>query len=93
MKSLEWCELAEKLYAFKSEADKYGFYVPETQKMVESLELMCPFNKNEQLDEKVKELAKDKKKVPFVESDEELHAPAFDDEDDDDIPFAVREAL
>lgn len=62
MTSLEWNLLAEKFYAFKNVADKFGFYVPETNGMEQSLSLMRPYPGD---NERAKELA-EKKEAPII---------------------------
>nr|DAK26713.1 MAG TPA: hypothetical protein [Caudoviricetes sp.] len=57
MTNLEWCKLAEKFYSFKNEAEKYGFYKPELSGMENSLNDICPFEKSEDIDTKIKNLA------------------------------------
>lgn len=53
MTNLEWNVLAAKFYEFKNEANKFGFYVPELNNMEQSLEVMCPFRKTQDVQEKV----------------------------------------
>lgn len=57
MKNLEWCELANKFYAFKSIADQLGFYVPELKGMEHSLELCRPFPFDAKVENKVRNLS------------------------------------
>jgi len=50
--SLEWNDLASKFYSFKSEAEKHGFYVPELAGMENSLNIIRPYQENEELHKK-----------------------------------------
>ena len=58
MNNLEWCKLVERFYSFKCEAEKYNFYSPELKNMEYSLDAIRPFQKNEEIDDKIKNLAK-----------------------------------
>ena len=58
MSNLEWCKLVERFYSFKYEAEKHNFYSPEIKNMENSLEAMRPFEKNEEIENKIKNLAK-----------------------------------
>lgn len=80
MTSLEWNLLAEKFYAFKIVADKFGFYVPETNGMEQSLSLMRPYPGD---NEKAKELAEEKKDLSGIPYPEwlETWTPEYDDDD------------
>lgn len=60
MKNLEWCELCNKFYAFKLEADKYGFYTPETDDMENSLYEMRPFEQRDDIDESLRQISEEK---------------------------------
>lgn len=53
MTNLEWNVLAAKFYEFKSEASKFGFYVPELNNMEQSLSDMRPFRETQDIQEKV----------------------------------------
>lgn len=57
MENLAWCKLAEKFYSFKSEAMKYNFYLSELNVMEDSLEDICPFEKNDEIEARIKTLA------------------------------------
>ena len=60
MKNLEWCELCNKFYAFKLEADKYGFYTPETDDMEDSLYKMRPFKQRDDIEESLRQISEEK---------------------------------
>lgn len=79
MTNLEWSNLAGLFYAFKVEADRFGFYTPETNEMEKSLELMRPFHNTPDVDEKVKTL-KNREESPKVEA-AGTKTPLFDEED------------
>ena len=71
MTSLEWNLLAEKFYAFKYEADKIGFYTPETNGMERSLSMMRPYPGD---NEYAKELAKEKEAAIIPDWDQFMAA-------------------
>lgn len=58
MSNLEWCKLVERFYSFKYEAEKHNFYCPELKNMESSLDAIRPFEKDEEIEEKLKNLAK-----------------------------------
>jgi len=82
MTSLEWCELAEKFYAFKTIATPLGFYVPEMAGMEDSLYKCRPFAKDEDAEEKVKTLHEGETPQLSAADFPEAHPPEFDDNDE-----------
>ncbi len=85
MTSLEWNDLASKFYAFKREADKYGFYVPELAGMEGSLSLMRPYKDSEELHDKVSSgfvsRTQDKENDDIIAWTLAKCAPRYDDND------------
>ncbi|WP_033169478.1 hypothetical protein [Selenomonas sp. ND2010] len=82
MKNLEWCELANKFYAFKSVADQLGFYVPELQGMEHSLELCRPFAFDAAVENKVRNLSETQ--LPKIDFSKlaVAHPPIYDENDE-----------
>ena len=82
MKNLEWCDLAERFYAFKTVADRLGFYVPETAGMEESLYKCRPFIADAEVAGKIRTLDEGKSlHFDFSEmADDQL--PVYDENDE-----------
>lgn len=78
MKNLEWCELCNKFYAFKLEADKYGFYTPETDDMEDSLYKMRPFKQCDDIDQSLKELSSEDQNIEITDM---RISPTYEDDD------------
>lgn len=81
MTSLDWNILAAKFYAFKLEADKYGFYVPETNAMIDSLYAIRPYASNNTLDKKTLELSEDAP-VQLELNFDAAEVPEYNEEDE-----------
>ena len=82
MKNLEWCDLAERFYAFKTVADRLGFYVPETAGMEASLYECRPFVADAEVAGKIRTLNEGKAlHIDFREL-AEAQAPVYDDNDE-----------
>lgn len=77
MKNLEWCELCNKFYAFKLEADKYGFYTPETDDMEDSLYKMRPFKQRDDIEESLKSLSRESSDIDAAD----MRVPSAYDDD------------
>ncbi|SHK63193.1 hypothetical protein SAMN05216582_11040 [Selenomonas ruminantium] len=83
MKNLEWCDLAERFYAFKTVADRLGFYVPETAGMEVSLYECRPFVADAEVAGKVRTLGEGK--APRFDLSEIMgsaQTPVYDDNDE-----------
>ncbi len=82
MKNLEWCDLAERFYAFKTVADRLGFYVPETNGMEASLYECRPFVADAEVAGKIRTLSEGK--LPHFDFSEmgDAQTPLFDDNDE-----------
>lgn len=82
MKNLEWCELAERFYAFKAVADKLGFYIPENAAMEQSLTECRPFADDHTVTEQVRNAREGK--LPNLDFNKLLGAktPVFDENDE-----------
>ena len=82
MKNLEWCDLAERFYAFKTVADRLGFYVPETAGMEASLYECRPFVADAEVAGKIRTLNEGKAlNIDFSEL-AEAQTPIYDDNDE-----------
>ena len=82
MKNLEWCDLAERFYAFKTVADRLGFYVPETAGMEASLYECRPFVADAEVAGKIRTLNEGKAlNIDFSEL-MGAEAPVYDDNDE-----------
>lgn len=82
MKNLEWCDLAERFYAFKTVADRLGFYVPETAGMEASLYECRPFVADAEVAGKIRTL--NEGKALNIDFSELMGAetPVYDDNDE-----------
>ncbi len=82
MKNLEWCDLVERFYAFKTVADRLGFYVPETAGMEASLYECRPFAADVEVAGKVRTLQEGK--APHIDFMDwsKAEAPVYDDNDE-----------
>ena len=82
MKNLEWCDLAERFYAFKTVADRLGFYVPETAGMEASLYECRPFVADAEVAGKIRTLNEGKAlNIDFIEL-MGAESPGYDDNDE-----------
>ena len=82
MKNLEWCDLAECFYAFKTVADRLGFYVPETAGMEASLYECRPFVADAEVAGKIRTLNEGKAlNIDFSEL-MGAESPVYDDNDE-----------
>ena len=82
MKDLEWCDLAERFYAFKTVADRLGFYVPETAGMEASLYECRPFVADAEVAGKIRTLNEGKAlNIDFSEL-MGAESPVYDDNDE-----------
>ena len=82
MKNLEWCDLAERFYAFKTVADRLGFYVPETTGMEASLYECRPFVADAEVAGKIRTLNEGKAlNIDFSEL-MGAESPVYDDNDE-----------
>ncbi|MBE6084740.1 MULTISPECIES: hypothetical protein [Selenomonas] len=82
MKNLEWCDLAERFYAFKTVADRLGFYVPETAGMEASLYECRPFVADAEVAGKIRTLNEGKAlNIDFSEL-MGAESPVYDDNDE-----------
>ena len=82
MKNLEWCDLAERFYAFKTIADRLGFYVPETAGMEASLYECRPFVADAEVAGKIRTLNEGKAlNIDFSEL-MGAESPVYDDNDE-----------
>lgn len=82
MKNLEWCDLAERFYAFKTVADRLGFYVPETAGMEASLYECRPFVADAEVAGKIRTLNEGKAlNIDFSEL-VAAESPVYDDNDE-----------
>ena len=82
MKNLEWCDLAERFYAFKTVADRLGFYVPETAGMEASLYECRPFVADAEVAGKIRTLNEGKAlNIDFIEL-MGAESPVYDDNDE-----------
>ena len=82
MKNLEWCDLAERFYAFKTVADRLGFYVPETACMEASLYECRPFVADAEVAGKIRTLNEGKAlNIDFSEL-MGAESPVYDDNDE-----------
>ena len=82
MKNLEWCDLAERFYAFKTVADRLGFYVPETAGMEASLYECRPFVADAEVAGKIRTLNEGKAlNIDFSEL-VSAETPVYDDNDE-----------
>ena len=82
MKNLEWCDLAERFYAFKMVADRLGFYVPETTGMEASLYECRPFVADAEVAGKIRTL--NEGKAPHFNFGDMADAqlPVYDEDDE-----------
>ena len=82
MKNLEWCDLVERFYAFKTVADRLGFYVPETAGMEASLYECRPFVADAEVAGKIRTL--NEGKALNIDFSELMGAetPVYDDNDE-----------
>jgi hypothetical protein len=82
MKNLEWCDLAERFYAFKTVADRLGFYVPETAGMEASRYECRPFVADAEVAGKIRTLNEGKAlNIDFSEL-MGAESPVYDDNDE-----------
>ena len=82
MKNLEWCDLAERFYAFKTVADRLGFDVPETAGMEASLYECRPFVADAEVAGKIRTLNEGKAlNIDFSEL-MGAESPVYDDNDE-----------
>lgn len=82
MKNLEWCDLAERFYAFKTVADRLGFYVPETAGMEASLYECRPFVADAEVAGKIRTMNEGKAHHFDFSELVEAKTPVYDDNDE-----------
>jgi hypothetical protein len=75
-------ELASAFYEFEAKAKKFGFFVPELDRMADSLEDMRPFKSSNALKESAKIIAEENEHEGKVIMFKPVSGPLFNENDE-----------